>query len=114
MKKIIAILFASFITATLSAQAVQTIIIEQKSFRAVQTDALTGVNIDPIGLDYSKRPCARLKVKINRMTKEQIDGIEVKPITNNAVMKCKTAEYDYGLIIELTAKSQTRFYFHHD
>ena len=114
MKKIIAILFASFITATLSAQAVQTIIIEQKSFRAVQTDALTGVNIDPIGLDYSKRPCARLKVKINRMTKEQIDGIEVKPITNNAVMKCKTAEYDNGLIIELTAKSQTRFYFHHD
>ncbi|MBR7183110.1 MAG: TonB family protein [Alistipes sp.] len=114
MKKIIAILFTSFITMTLSAQAVQTIIIEQKSFRAVQTDALTGVNIDPIGLDYSKRPCARLKVKINRMTKEQIDGIEVKPITNNAVMKCKTAEYDNGLIIELTAKSQTRFYFHHD
>ena len=114
MKKFIAILFTSFITMTLSAQAVQTIIIEQKSFRAVQTDALTGVNIDPIGLDYSKRPCARLKVKINRMTKEQIDGIEVKPITNNAVMKCKTAEYDNGLIIELTAKSQTRFYFHHD
>lgn len=114
MKRIIAILFASFITATLSAQAVQTIIIEQKSFRAVQTDALTGVNIDPIGLDYSKRPCARLKVKINRMTKEQIDGIEVKPITNNAVMKCKTAEYDNGLIIELTAKPQTRFYFHHN
>ena len=80
----------------------------------MQTDALTGVNIDPIGLDYSKRPCARLKVKINRMTKAEIDGIEVKPITNNAVMKCKTAEYDNGLIIEMTAKPQTRFYFHHN
>lgn len=114
MKRVIAILFAVFAVATLYAQAVQTIIIEQKSFRPVQTDALTGINIDPIGLDFSKRECARLKVKINRMTKEQIDGIEVKPITNNALMKCKTAVYDNGLIIELTAKPQTRFYFHHD
>lgn len=114
MKRIIAILFAVLTVATMHAQAVQTIIIEQKSFRPIQTDALTGVNIDPIGLDYSKRECARLKVKINRMTKEQIDGIEVKPITNNALMKCKTAEYDNGLIIEMTAKPQTRFYFHHD
>lgn len=114
MKRVIAIFFAVLAVATMHAQAVQTIIIEQKSFRPIQTDALTGVNIDPIGLDYSKRECARLKVKINRMTKEQIDGIEVKPITNNALMKCKTAEYDNGLIIEMTAKPQTRFYFHHD
>ena len=114
MKRLFTILISIFITFSVAAQAEKSIVIEQKSFRAVQTDALTGVNIDPIGLDYSKRPCARLKVKINRMTKAEIDGIEVKPITNNAVMKCKTAEYDNGLIIEMTAKPQTRFYFHHD
>ena len=114
MKQLLTLLLTISVTFTVSAQAEKSIVIEQNSFRPVQTDALTGVNIDPIGLDYSKRPCARLKVKINRMTKAEIDGIEVKVITNNAVMKCKTAEYDNGLIIELTAKSQTRFYFHHD
>ena len=114
MKRLLTILVALLTSFSAFAQAEKSIIIEQKSFRAVQTDALTGVNIDPIGLDYSKRPCARLKVKINRMTKAEIDGIEVKPITNNAVMKCKTAEYDNGLIIEMTAKPQTRFYFHHN
>ena len=114
MKHFLTFILALLVTFSAFAQAEKSIIIEQKSFRPVQTDALTGVNIDPIGLDYSKRPCARLKVKINRMTKAEIDGIEVKPITNNAVMKCKTAEYDNGLIIEMTAKPQTRFYFHHN
>ena len=114
MKRLLTILVAVFISITAFAQAEKSIVIDHKTFRPVQTDALTGVNIDPIGLDYSKRPCARLKVKVNRMTKAEIDGIEVKVITNNAVMKCKTAEYDNGLIIELTAKPQTRFYFHHD
>lgn len=114
MKRVLPFILALFSAFTLYAQAEKSIVIDQKTFRPVQTDALTGVNIDPIGLDYSKRPCARLKVKVNRMTKAEIDGIEVKVITNNAVMKCKTAEYDNGLIIELTAKPQTRFYFHHD
>ena len=114
MKQLLTAIFVLFISLAATAQEEKSIVIEQNSFRSVQTDALTGVNIDPIGLDYSKRPCARLKVKVNRMTKAEIDGIEVKVITNNAVMKCKTAEYDNGLIIELTAKPQTRFYFHHD
>ena len=96
------------------AQAEKSIIIDASKFRPVQSDALTGVNIDPIGLDYSKRPCARLKIKINRMTVEEINGIEVKVVTNNAVMKSQTAEYDMGLIVEMTAKPNTRFYFHHN
>ena len=95
-------------------QAEKSIIIDASKFRPVQTDALTGVNIDPIGVDYSKRPCARLKIKINRMTVEEINGIEVKVATNNAVMKCQTAQYDTGLIVEMTAKPDTRFYFHHN
>lgn len=114
MKKLLTILFATLIASTALAQAEKSIIIDQNSFRPVQTDALTGVNIDPIGLDDSKRPCARLKVKINRMTREEINAIEVKIVTNNQLTKNKTAEYDNGLIIEMTAKPQTRFYFHHD
>lgn len=48
------------------------------------------------------------------MTKEDINALQVKIITNNQLTKCKTAEYDNGLIIEMTAKPQTRFYFQHD
>ncbi|MBR7183738.1 MAG: DUF1566 domain-containing protein [Alistipes sp.] len=114
MKKLLTILVAIVATITTSAQAEKSIIIEQKSFRPVHSDALTGVNIDPIGLDSSKRPCARLKVRINRMTKENINELQVKIITNNQLTKCKTAEYDNGLIIEMTAKPQTRFYLQHD
>ena len=113
MKKLLTLLFAIFAIVTASAQSEKSIIIDQKSFCAVQSDALTGVNIDPIGVDSSRRPCARIKVKINRMTREEIDQIEIKIVTNNELRKCKTADYDNGLIIEMTAKPSTRFYFNH-
>ena len=48
------------------------------------------------------------------MTREDINQIELRIVTNNEQIKCKTADYDNGLIIELTAKPDTRFYFHHD
>ena len=114
MKRLLTIPFLLLALVTTAQSVTKSIIIDPQSFKAVQTDALTGVNIDPIALDYSKRECARLKIKVNRMTKEEIDGLQVKPVTNNAVMKCKTAEYDNGLIVELTAKPQTRFYLHHE
>ena len=113
MKKLLSIFVALFAFAVATAQEEHSIIIDQSSFRAIQSDALTGVAIDPIGKDSSRRPCARLKVKINRMTRTEIDGIEVKIHTNNELIKCKTAEYDNGLILEMTALPVTRFYFYH-
>ena len=104
-------LLAAIFTAT--AQSEHSIIIDQSSFRAIHYDALTGVTIDPIGVDSSRRPCARIKVKINRMSREDIDKLEVKIHSNNQLTKSKTAEYDNGLIIEMTAKNETCFYFHH-
>ena len=89
------------------------IVVEQSSFKPLQSDALTGVAIDQIGVDSSRRPCARIKVKINRMTKADIDDLEVRIVTNNQLTKCKTAEYDNGLIVEMTAKPNSRFYLHH-
>ena len=113
MKRLLTILIAIFAVSVANAQSDKSIIIDQNSFCAVQSDALTGVNVDPIGMDSSRRPCARIKVKINRMTREEIDQIEVKIVTNNELRKCKTADYDNGLIIEMTAKPSTRFYFNH-
>jgi hypothetical protein len=113
MKKVLLTLVAALFVLVAAAQSENAIIIDSKSFRPIQTDALTGVNIDPIQLDSSRRPCARIKVRINRMSKEDINGIEVKIITNNQLTKCRTAEYDNGLIVEMTAKPETRFYFYH-
>ena len=113
MKKFFSLFVALFLFVVANAQEEHSIIIDQSSFRPIHSDATTGVNIDPIGVDTSRRPCARIKVKINRMTREEIDKIDVKIHTNNELTKCKTAEHDYGLILEMTAKSATTFYFHH-
>ena len=113
MKRFLAIFVALCAVFTAVAQSENSIIIDQKSFRPVHTDALTGANIDPISVDSSRNHCARIKVKINRMTREDIDKIDVKIITNNQLTKCKTADYENGLILEMTAKSTTRFYFNH-
>ena len=96
--------------AAVAQNSSQVLVLEQSSFKPVQTDALTGVNIDPIAKDSSRRPCARIKIHVNRMTKADINEIEVRLRSNNELMKCKTADYDNGLIIEMTAKEQTRFY----
>ena len=113
MKKLFSILLALFVVFTATAQSENSIIIDQNSFRPLQSDALTGVNIDPIGVDSSRRPCARIKMKIKIMNREDIDKLDVKIITNNQLTKCKTADYENGLILEMTAKPATRFYLNH-
>ena len=113
MKRLFAIFVALCAAFVAVAQSEHSIIIDQSSFREIHYDALTGVNIDPIGVDSSRRPCARIKVKINRMSREDIDKLEVKIHSNNQLTKSKTADYENGLILEMTAKPATRFYFHH-
>ena len=113
MKKILAILLTVFLCATATAQMENSIVLDTKSFHAVQTDALTGVNIDPIGLDHSRQACARVKIKFDRMNKAQIDALEVKMRSNTDLTKQKVADYyDNVLILEMTAKPNTRFYFY--
>ena len=113
MKRIFTILLTIFLCATASAQMENSIVLDAKSFRAVQTDALTGVNIDPIGLDHSRQACARIKIKFDRMNKAQIDALEVKMRSNTDLTKQKVADYyDNVLILEMTAKPNTRFYFY--
>mgnify|MGYP002511569925 CR=1 FL=1 len=111
MKRLLALLL-SLIYLTASAQVEHSIVLDSNSFRAVQTDALTGVNIDPIGLDHSRQECARVKIKFDRMNRQQIDALVVKMRSNTDLTKQKVADYyDNVLILEMTAKSNTRFYF---
>ena len=112
MKKIFTILLSLLICATATAQVENSIVIDNSSLRAVQTDALTGVNIDPIGLDHSRQACARVKIKFDRMNRQQIDALVVKMRSNTDLTKQKVADYyDNVLILEMTAKPNTRFYF---
>ena len=103
----------TLIAFTATAQIEHSIVLDAKSFRAVQQDELTGLNIDPIGLDHSRQACARIKIKFDRMNKAQIDALEVKMRSNTDLTKQKVADYyDNVLILEMTAKPNTRFYFY--
>ena len=99
----------------LAQESKQLININPESFRPVQTDALTGVNIDPIAKDRSQRACARIKLHVNRMTREEIDQLQVVIAGGNVALTKKVTSFEgNGLIIEMTAKPQTRFHIHHD
>jgi len=114
MKKIITILLTTFLCATATAQIENSIVLDRSTFRAVQTDDLTGVNIDPIGADLSRRPCARLKIFFHRMTREQMALLEpVYPSGTIDCTKCKVAEGNSVLILEFTAKPRVKFYLKH-
>ncbi len=92
----------------------RSIIVDAASFRPVQTDALTGIAIDPIGLDGSKRPCTRLKMRINRMTREEIGELSFR-LRGGVIdlRKQVVAHEGNGLIIEMTAYKNTVFYLQH-
>ena len=108
-------LVSMFTMPTMAQNAKQLIDIDPSSFRPVQTGALSGVAIDKIAPDRSKRPCARIKIHVNRMSREDIDRLEVKVIGGNVELTRKQTAYEgNGLVIELTAKEQTRFYLHHE
>ena len=115
MKKFLLYIIALLAPALVMAQSQLLFEIDASSFAPVQTDAITGVTLDKIGLDPSRRPCARIKMHINRMTREDIAGISVRPVGGSVVVtKQIVAAEGNGLIIEMTAKAPTRFYLHHD
>ncbi len=115
MKRLLLLLLCFVVPVVAMAQMQRTFEIDAESFAPVQQGALSGVAIDKIQLDYSKRPCARIKLLVDRMSREDIANINVKIVGGNvALMKREVAIEGNGLIIELTAKPQTRFYLHHD
>ena len=96
-------------------QSSTSIVLDALSLTPVNADAVTGLSLDPIGLDKSNRQCARIKLHINRMTPEEISQIEVRPIGGSVIVMKSAPAYDgIGLIVELTAKPETRFYLHHN
>ena len=111
MKRLLAIIVILFTIWTATAQVEHSIILEQNTFHVVQSDALTGVNIDPISKDRSRNACARVKIKFKNMNRAQIDALDVKFRSNTDKVRQEVAMYyDNVLILEMTAKPNTRFY----
>ena len=116
MKRLFICILSLFVPLFVLAQQSQKLLeIDESSFRPEQTDVLSGVAIDKIARDPSQRPCARIKMHINRMTTDEIRGVVVRTVGGNVVLtKQIVAAEGNGLIVEMTAKEQTRFYIHHD
>ena len=116
MKRLFICILALFVPLFVLAQQSQKLLeIDESSFRPEQTDVISKVPIDKIGVDPSQRPCARIKMHINRMTTDEISGVVVRTVGGNVVLtKQIVAVEGNGLIVEMTAKEQTRFYIHHD
>lgn len=120
MKRLFAVMIAALISgcsicADIYAQGGSTLVLDEASFAPVNVDALTGVNIDPIGKDRSNRECARVKIHVTRMSPSDVAGISVRTVGGNIlVMKQTVAAGGNGIIVEMTARPDTRFYLHHD
>ncbi len=116
MRKLLFIAIALFAWLGAAAQGSKQLInINQSSFRAEQKGMIEDVNIDPIAKDRSKRPCARIKMHVNRMTRDDIDRLQVFTAGGNVELTKRVINFEgNGLILEMTAKPQTRFYLHHD
>ena len=111
MRRLLPLLVSILTFITASAQVEHSILLDQSSLRAVQTDALTGANIDPIAKDRSRDACARLKIRFANMSRAEIDALEVKFRSNTDIARQDVADYfDNVLILEVTAKPSTRFY----
>jgi hypothetical protein len=117
MKRLLLALLSVFavVAVAVAQTSSRSILLDEESFRPVQTDALSGIAIDKIGLDRSKRPCARLKMRINRMTSAEVAELEVR-FRGGVIdlVKQQVAHEGNGLIVEMTAHANTRFYLHHE
>ena len=115
MKRVIIAMLYVLLPMFVVAQQERSFEIDASSFEPEQKGVLEGVAIDKIAPDYSNRPCARIKLYINRMSREDISQVSVKTVGGNVViMKSEVATEGNGLIIELTARPNVRLYLHHD
>ena len=115
MKRLLLLLLCFVVPVVAMAQMQRTFEIDASSFRPVQVSDIEGVAIDKIQQDHSKRPCARIKMRINRMTRDDIAQLSVQVVGGIVELTKKIVAIEgNGLIIELTAKPETRFYLHHD
>ena len=67
-------------------------------------------NIDPIRKDSSRNACARIKIRFANMNRAEVDALKIQFRSNTDLVCQEIGYYDNILILEMTAKDNTRFY----
>ena len=67
-------------------------------------------NIDPIRKDSSRNACARIKIRFANMNRAEVDELKIQFRSNTDLVRQEIGYYDNILILEMTAKDNTRFY----
>ena len=114
MKRLYIFLTAILTILTATAQVEHSIILDQSSFRNVNTDPISHIPIDPIRKDSSRYPCARVKIRFANMNRAEVDALRVRFRSNTDLARQEVGYYDNILILEMTAKPDTRFYVQSD
>ena len=114
MKRHYIFLTAILTILTATAQVEHSIILDQSSFRNVNTDPFSHIPIDPIRKDSSRNPCARVKIRFANMNRAEVDALRVQFRSNTDLARQEVGYYDNILILEMTAKPDTRFYVQSD
>lgn len=111
MKRLFTLLIAALLATTVAAQDSNNVLkIDESTFCPEPIE----FNIDKIGLDRSKNPCSRIKMKVHRMTREDIGELSIR--FRNATIELMKRQVSTGgdaLVFEMTAKKEVRFYLRH-
>ena len=71
---------------------------------------LDNANIDPIRKDSSRNACARVKIQFANMSRAEVDALVLQFRSNTDLVRQEIGYYDNILILEMTARPNTRFY----
>ena len=102
------VVLLAFLAAT--AQEEYPIILDQASLRKMVSQGTDNANIDPIRKDSSRKPCARIKIRFANMSRAEVDELKIERKSNNDLVRQEILFYDNVLILEMTARPDTRFY----
>ena len=73
-------------------------------------NGVDNANIDPIRKDSSRNACARVKIRFANMSRAEVDALVLQFRSNTDLVRQEIGYYDNILILEMTAKANTRFY----
>lgn len=114
MKKLLIVIGVICSALFTAAGQENSIYLDQSSFESLSADGLTNLAVDKIQNDRSNRPCARLKIRMDRMTPDEIKETDVILIGGNVMITNRyNAALGNGIIVEMTAKNNIRFYLKH-
>ena len=110
MKRLLTLFIVMFTILTATAQEQYSIILDQSSLRKMVNNGVDNANIDPIRKDSSRNACARVKIRFANMSRAEVDALVLQFRSNTDLVRQEIGYYDNILILEMTAKANTRFY----